>query len=67
VEEHRWRLRSALPAEEHRTGGGWVRSAEYNIGVPVGIEELPSQAEEHGNGGMERRMIWRSSNQDRGD
>jgi len=39
VEEHRWGLRSALSAEEHLKGGGWVRSAESNIGAAVGIEE----------------------------
>ena len=30
----------------------WVRSAEYIIVAPVGIEELPSQAEEHREGGQ---------------
>jgi len=50
VEEHRWGLRSALPAEERRKGGEWVRSAESNIAAPVGIEERRSQAEERGNG-----------------
>jgi hypothetical protein len=36
-----------------RVGGGWVRSAESNIGALVGIPEHPSQAEERGNGGIE--------------
>jgi len=31
-------------------------SAEFNVGAPVGIEELPSQAEECGNGGIESGM-----------
>jgi hypothetical protein len=39
-----------------RVGRGWVRSVESNIGVPVGIEERPSQGEECGNGGIERGM-----------
>ena len=56
MEEHRWGLRSALSAEEHRKEGGWVRSAESNIGALVEIEERPSQAEECGNGGIERGM-----------
>jgi hypothetical protein len=66
VEELQWGLKSAPPAEERWKEGGWVRSVECNIGVPVGIKELPSQAEEHGNGRLERGMKYRSSNQDRG-
>jgi hypothetical protein len=53
VKEHRWGLSCALSAEERRKGGGWVRSAESNIGAPVGIDERPSQAEERGNGGIQ--------------
>ena len=36
-------------------------------GAPVGIEELPSWAEEGGNGGIEHGMKLRSANQDRGE
>jgi len=58
-------LRSALPAEERQTGGGKeygmiYRSDNPDRRAPVGIEELPSQAEE-------RRMKYRSANQVRGD
>jgi len=35
AEGHQWGLRSALPAEEHRNGGGWVRSAESHIGATI--------------------------------
>ena len=56
MEEYQWGLRSALSAEERHKWAGWVRSAETNIGAPVGIEERPSQAEERRNGGIERGM-----------
>jgi hypothetical protein len=42
--------------EEHRKGGGWVRSVKSNIGAQVEIEERPSQAEECGNGGIEHGL-----------
>jgi len=56
VEEHRWGLRSALAAEERRKGGGWERDAESNIRAAVGIEDVPSPAEEHKVGTIEREM-----------
>jgi len=56
AEEHRWGWSSALPEEECRKGGGWVRSTESNIGVLVPLEEFPPQAEEHGNGGIVHRI-----------
>jgi len=40
-------LRSAYP-REGAPKRGWVRSVECIIGAPVGIEELPSRAEECG-------------------
>ena len=43
IEEFLSQMRSA----EH----GWVRSVECIIEAPVGIEELPSRAEEHRMGG----------------
>jgi hypothetical protein len=34
----------------------WAGSVESIVGVPVGIEELPSQAEKGGKGGIECKM-----------
>jgi len=66
VEEQPSGLKSALPAEKRRKGGGWERTEESNIEAPVGIRKLPSQAEERGNGGIDCGMESRSCNQDRG-
>ena len=43
----------------------WVRSAEYIIGTLVGIQDLPSQADEYKiGGGILCGMGWRSANPD---
>jgi len=52
--------------EEGRKGGGWVQAVECNVGAPVEMEELPSQADKCGNGGIKRGMKYRSSNESRG-
>jgi len=43
--------------------GVQYRIESLHRGVLVGIEELPSQAEEHRNGGIECRIKSRSANQ----
>ena len=48
-------LRSTYPRGGVLTWGG-VRSVECIIGAPVGIEKLPSRAEECGQGGLECGM-----------
>jgi len=44
----------------HPRGGtpkrGGVRSVDCIIGAPVGIEEIPSRADEYGSGGLECGM-----------
>jgi hypothetical protein len=60
-------LRRGPPADECQNGGSLVRTAESNIGAPVGIEELPSQVAECGKRSIEHGMQYRSSNQDSGD
>jgi len=54
-------------SQQRSTEKGRVRSAERIIEAPVGIEELPSHAEGHGNGGIECGMGQRSANPNRED
>ena len=61
IEENQSSQRSTDEIEEclsqWRSAETWrVRSAECIIGAPVGIEELPSRAEECGKGGIECGM-----------
>jgi len=61
IEGSRCRQRSTDGIEEclsprRSTKNGWVRSVECIIGVPEGIEELPSLPKKCGNGGKDCRM-----------
>jgi len=46
----------AVVSQRRSTKKGWVRSVECIIGVQVGNEQLLSQAEVHGVGGIKCRM-----------